>query len=939
MIIILKKCIKKIYLLHIIGMKIFGSIFFVVLAFSIYSQPKVEGRVVQKADSEPIENIEVRLIAPNLEFRSKTNELGVFSFSKLNSGNYTIVISSSEFAEQSMDIDYIAGEEKKIEDIALESIGGDQTKNQMDIPLVDQSDDESSNLSNNTVASLLNSSRDVFAFNAFLALGQGGFRPRGFNGQDQVLFINGIPIENILRGNQITFNDYVGLNDVLRSRSSYYGIKPVPFAFGEQTNSMEIDAEAINQRKGLRFSQVLSNRNFISRTALTYNTGLLKNNMAFSGSISFRGASEGYIPGTSMQTISGFVSVSKKWSQRLVSSISALYTDNLRAVSKAATKEFYNLAGTNYYNPNWGLDGSQKRSASLRRDNVPIFIVSNDFKLSEATSISISGSYQFGRRYVEKLDWYNSFSPEPTYYRNAPSYFIDDMTLYNETYNDFINHKNLLQVDWARLRDVNSSNIETVPTKGLTGKWARYLMYKDVTKINALTLNSVLKHQLNEIVSLQGGLMAQLNTSENYKEASDLLGADFYVNINQFAQRANPSNPDAIHNDLNNPYGIVRVGDKYGYDAIARATNVSGWAQSIFTLRRFDAFLALKAEQVSYSREGLYRTGAFADKSYGKSESKSFMNFNIKGGFTYKHDGKNYISLNLARQSLAPLFGQVFILPRTTNIINPNAVSSAITTAEVTYTRRGARTRVSIAGYYTQSEKESEVKSFYTELSNSFGSLVLSDMSKRYMGVEFAAESKIGNSGLTLLGLSSIGDFSYSNRPKVAFYYDNNDQITPEETVYFQGLHLPTGPQIAGLLKVSYNSKQFWMASLGLNYFDKIYVEPSPQRRTVEAVDNVDPNSELYSKILTQEHLPSAFTLDAYFRKSFMINKYIKSMKKRMYLDLNVSVSNILDYQNYASSGFEQLRFDFRDNNPDKFPNRYFYMMGRTYSLNLVFRM
>jgi hypothetical protein len=185
--------------------------------------------------------------------------------------------------------------------------------------------------------------------------------------------------------------------------------------------------------------------------------------------------------------------------------------------------------------------------------------------------------------------------------------------------------------------------------------------------------------------------------------------------------------------------------------------------------------------------------------------------------------------------------------------------------------------------------------------------------------------------------LANIGDYVYSNRPNLRFYYDNFDRVTSSEKVYFQGLHLATGPQISGSIKLSYASKQFWNASLSVNYFDKIYVDPSPQRRTQEAIDNIDPNSSLYAKILTQEHLPSAFTLDAFFRKSFLIRMGTQKFKSRMYFNIILSVNNILDYQNFAMAGFEQLRFDFKENNPEKYPNRYSYMMGRTFAINLSF--
>lgn len=218
-----------------------------------------------------------------------------------------------------------------------------------------------------------------------------------------------------------------------------------------------------------------------------------------------------------------------------------------------------------------------------------------------------------------------------------------------------------------------------------------------------------------------------------------------------------------------------------------------------------------------------------------------------------------------------------------------------IMSGELSYFHRGARTKVNLTGFYTLSQNETEIRRFFTELTNSFGSLLMKDMNKRYMGIEAAVETKIMNTGFTATALANIGDYVYDNRPVATFYYDNSNQVSNPETVYFQGLHLPSGPQLAGMLKLNYNSKQFWSASISVNYFDKIYVDPSPQRRTTDAVVGVTPGSDQYNKILSQERMPSAITVDAYFRKSFMINKYIKSIKKRMYFDISANFTNLLD--------------------------------------------
>lgn len=904
-----------------------------------YSQGEIRGKVEDKSDNSPVKSVIVKLVGPTYEKETKTDENGEYVFTNIYSGTYTIVITEKGYFETSTEVDYIQGENTKIETLILEK-NIDSKDLTLDLPVSSVDDGENSDnaSSNSGVSSLLNASRDVFVSTSNFNFSQARFRNRGYQNNDQTLLINGISLDNIFRGGQITYGDFSGLNDVLRSRSNYYGIKAIPFSYGELGNTTDIDADAMNQRKGLRISQSFTNRTYTSRTMVTYNTGILKNNMAFSISANYRGAKEGYVPGTQQDGMSLFLSVSKIWSAKLNSTLTAFGSNNKRAVSKTATKEFYELAGTNYYNPSWGYQNGEKRSNNLRKDFVPQIIWSNEWKPTTATQINFSLGYQFGTHKSERMDWYNSYSPDPTYYRNAPSYYIDNSIAYNDLYTSLSQNKNLLQLDWAKFYDANASNVETVPVNGTTGKWARYLMYDDVQKLNNISANAVINHQLNETIALSGGIMYQNHSNEQYKEVADLLGADFYVNINQFAQRANPSNENAIHNDINNPYGIVKVGDKYGYNYVAKASNMALWGQSLFTFKNVDVFVSLKAENTTMSREGKFKNGAFADNSYGASASKSFLNLSAKGGVTYKLNGKNYFTLGVLRNSNAPMFNQIFVLPRTSNILDDNIKSMTMTSGEISYNYRGANIKASLTGFYTQIQNETNIMNFYTELTNNFVTLQMVGIDKRNMGIEMAVESKLGK-GFSAKAVANLGDYIYTNRPQYTLYYDNVNQKDASQTVYFQNIHQSTGPQIAGLVGLNYNSKQFWSATLNVNYFDKIYVDPSPQRRTIESVDNIPEGSELYNKILTQERLPAAITVDAYFRKSFLLNKFIKSIKPRMYFDINLSVNNILDKQNFAISGTEQLRFDFKENNPDKYPNKYTYMMGRNFAVNLILRM
>ena len=919
--------VKKIYLL----------VFFVFNIISIFAQGRIGGTVTNNLKL-PMSGVVVKIVGTRFQTQTNTDANGSFIFSNINSGTYMIVIKESEYFEFTEEIEYIKGEDYRINDIVLEKINASKDIT-IELPTSAVFDDESNNNSSgNDISSLLNASRDIFLSAASFNLSQGGYRVRGYDNFQDLVMVNGVPMQNLFRGGDVAYGDFGGLNDVLRSRNTYFGIKAIPFSFGQMASTVDIDAEALNQRKGMRLSYMNTNRNFRNRLMGTYNSGMLKNGFSFSVSGSFRGAEEGYVPGTAFESFAGFFSVSKIWSPKLNTTLTAFASKNKRAVQGSSIQEFMDLAKTNYYNPSWGWQDGHKRSANLRNDFIPNIILSNEWKPNHSTTLNFSVGYQFGEHKRIGLDWYNSYNPNPTYYRKAPSFYKDDIILRDQLIQDYTNNPEKLQIDWDALYNANYTSRELIPGS-LTdsGRWARYMMSSQTEKLSNLTANVILNKKINESIELHAGVLFQNSLNEQFREIEDLMGADFFVNINQFAERADPTNPSAKQNDLNNPNKIVKEGDIYGYHFLGRVTKMSSFLQWLFSVDRTDFYITGNIEHTAMQRSGYMRNGAFANNSYGNSKEVSIWNFGVKSGFTYKFDGRNYIGAQALHMSRPQEFNQIFVLQRTTNTVSDNLSSPTITSLELNYNHRGPRFKFSSNVFITETKNESSQQTFYTELTNSFGSLIMSNINKRFLGIEMSADVQLGG-GFSATFAGALNDNEFILRPKVDFYYDNLDRREPTETVYFHGLHVANGPQTVGMARLNYNSKQFWSASVSLNYFGDNYVEPSPQRRSTEGIDNVPINSDLYYRIIKQEKTNNAFTLDASFRKSIYLNKYIKSLKKRLYLDINLSANNILNVTDYARNGREQLRFDFRERDPDKYPNRYFYMLGRNYAAIITLR-
>ena len=105
-------------------------------------------------------------------------------------------------------------------------------------------------------------------------------------------------------------------------------------------------------------------------------------------------------------------------------------------------------------------------------------------------------------------------------------------------------------------------------------------------------------------------------------------------------------------------------------------------------------------------------------------------------------------------------------------------------------------------------------------------------------------------------------------------------------------------------------------------------MDPNPDRRTAEALQNLVESDPQWNELLDQTRLDDQFTVDAYAGKSWMFQRKYR-------LALNVTVSNLLDNTDLQVGGFEQMRFDRQE--PGKFPSRISYMFGRTYFAMVTF--
>lgn len=826
------------------------------------------------------------------------------------------------------------------------SIIEDLKNNVLDnIPVISLDDNDLSDAGTQNVSSLLTAGRDPF-FNAasfnFSAL---RFRIRGYSSDYASTFINNIPMDNLDNG-YTPFGLWGGLNDVFKNRDITIGIRYSTFAFGDIGNTTNIDVRASKQKPQTSIGYAYSNRSYDHRLSITYSSGLNKNGWAFTVSGSRRYAGEGYVPGTYYNGWSWFAAIDKKLGQKQILSLIAFAAPTENGRQGAATMEMIELSGSHYYNPYWGYQNGKKRNANISKSNQPVIILTHDYRISNKTDLTTSLSYLFGEKSYSALDWFNAPDPRPDYYRYLPSYYVGDETQQQQVFNNLKNNEEARQIKWDDLYNVNRENNAVINNANgiegntVSGNRSYYIQGERVTNSKRISFNSVLNARLSNHIDFTAGESYQYLHNNYFERIADLLGGSFWVDVNQFALRDFPNNDNAYQNDINHPNRIVKTGDKYGYNYNININKLLAWSQFVFTFPHVDFFISGEGSQTIFRRIGNVKNGLFPDNSFGKSSPNIFYNYGVKGGVTYKLNGRNYLYVSGALLSRAPYFEDAYISPRTRDIVQDSLRSETVQTLESGYLLNAPKLKIHLIGYYTQTKHGFNVLTFYHDGYQDFVNYALSNISRLYFGGEFGFDANIARN-LSISGAAAVGRYYYNSRQKAVTTIDNTAQILNTETIYAVNYRLPSTPQEAYSFTVSYRSPKFWFVNLTGNYFNHMWLDFNPVRRTLLATENLKEGSDTWHNVLDEQELDAQYTVDAFAGYSWKLpHTYVGSgfSKKAVYLAIYAGVNNLLNNQDIISGGYEQLRFDYSTSDINKFPPKYSYAYGINYFASLALR-
>jgi hypothetical protein len=852
-----------------------------------------------------------------------TDNEGVYQLTLPGGKVFTFVFSKPGYINQTIQVELGTAAKEQLNDIFLNEL----TQSQQDIPTISIAESDSENaMESQTIHGLLGSSKDVFTSAAAYTFGPARFRIRGYESDQQAVLLNGFIMNDAVSG-QPYWSNWGGLNDVMRNVTVTTDASPTGYMYEPLGGVTNIITHASDYRPGVKLVYSNSNRSYRNRAMATASTGMMNNNWALTVSVSRRWSQEGYKEATFYDANSFFLAAEKKLNDAHSLNFTFLTAMYENGVGGGATQEVYDIMNDNYYNPYWGYQNGKKRNSRVRSGNKPLFVLEHSWTPSVKTKITTSAGYWFGKGGYTALNWRDAKDPRPDYYRYLPSYYGDPADQ-ERIINAWQTNPAVSQIDWDYLYYANRNNsfwtvedANGIEGNNYSGKRSFFVVEDRRSDISQFQFNTNFKHELKDNWTMTGGINLDLFTGDNFNVIDDLLGGEYWLDIDQFAER-DFDDELKIQNDLNNPNRIVKEGDIYSHHYKSHIKKYGGWIMGELSGASYNIYLGGNYQYNTFWRQGLMRKGLFEDNSYGDSEKQNFHIYGVKAGGEYRITGRHIVQANAGYGTKAPHFRNSFVSPRTRNSVVPNLKEEVYYSGDLNYFYRSPSLDIRLSGYYSRLDDQVKIMSFYHEDLRTFVNYAMSDIDKQYMGAEFGTEYKI-TSALSANMVAALGQHTYESNPSVIVTQDNNEEVKQADNVYTTGFKQSGTPMLATTVGLKYNSPKYWWVGVNASYFDEIFLDFNPVPRAPDSSNPANP----YWRWSLPEQLPSAITVDAFAGKSWRLDDY--------YISLSANLSNITNNKDFITGGYEQLRYKYDVEDGNFFKPKYYYYYGFNYFLNL----
>jgi hypothetical protein len=723
---------------------------------------------------------------------------------------------------------------------------------------------------------------DALAKATNLQLGLHGFKMRGYDWRNTEVYINGA-----------SFNDpetgyaYAGLLngfiDITKKNTGSSRLVDNRIFYGDIGGYSHIELNALKMYPRKRFSYMYSNSLYTHSLDALLATGEMASGWALGIYLSYR-LGEGFIKGTQYEGISYLLSAGKKIDDFHSFSFFVAGAQTKRGMANYSSQTLYDYAGDNFYNSAWGYNNGITKNSRQNIFHQPLLGIAHEWE-GETSTWNTSLLVSTGNRGETGLN--------TTSEATSSNWigFLHNPPLSSQIVWDSIYSENLVSADGRSkyILDQNSSNRTT------------------------LSFNSV--YDLLEWRNLEttAGIEAKLFFGRYYNEVYDLLGGNYWLNVDKFL--VPPYKPELAQFDIRLPDRKVPTGGNIGYDYSIEQQSYKLWNIWRYYMHVLKFSLGASASYTLSGYIGNVQNGKVENSGTRYPVRKSF-NYSVKGGAALRLTSKSEVELNAMYSTRAPLFSNAYLSPRISGDLLPGLHNEKILAAEANYTMATALVDLRVSAFFTQLNDQSFIRSYYDNSFLSHLDVGISKLNSRYIGGEVSAKFNIAKR-LKADFAASYGMYKYVSDPYITLLQENINVVLLEDTVDMKNLFVGNTPQLAIAAGGVYESPLRLWLGFNLAYTSQNHADINPVALSYR-YRGMSGNSR------EQPELKGVFTLS--LKGGYVI---VFGSKRKTALSLSVHAQNLFDSKGitgaYSPYGMENSEL------------RYAYLYGRTFYAMLRF--
>ena len=636
---------------------------------------------------------------------------------------------------------------------------------------------------------VLKSTPGVYATKAGGGFGDGRINLRGFNSENVAVMINGVPVNDMENG-RVFWSNWAGLGDVTSSMQVQRGLGAARVAVPSVGGTINILTKTTDAEAGGNIMTTLGNDGY-RKFGITYSTGLMESGFAVTVSAA-KTDGDGYVRGTPFNAVSYFVNVSKELNDQHKLSFTAFGAKQRHGQRQNRHLiDTYRLSEDGIkYNSDWGYKNGQLTSIEDNFYHKPQISLNHYWDLNDKTSISTAAYASFGTGGGGGTLGSDAETPgfegDGRFKFTSPDYRIGVLG----------------PLDFDRIVDENIAN-------GANGSSAALRASRN--DHNWYGILSTLKSDLSDDLVLLAGLDWRNYTGKHFREVTDLLGGQFIIN----------------EDNVNNPSGIARVGDKIAYNNDGIVGWLGAFAQLEYDVNEnFNTFISLNASNTSYKRKDYFNY--LNGDPLQETDRFNFFGFGAKGGANYRIDMNHNVFVNIGYFEKAADFDAVF--PNFNNDeINENAENQKITSYELGYGFRGERFSANVNLYRTAWRDRTETLSFQlNEDETGFANILGVNAIHQGIEVDFVYKA---TDKLDITGMASLGDWRWEEDVTGVNILNEEQEVVDTVNLFIEDTPVGDAAQTTMALGVNYRFGIHTRLSVDYNYFDRLYADFDPSDR------------------------------------------------------------------------------------------------------------